>query len=131
MARHREKQFSMTVRIKKTRIFKNILKSKNSSSEKYFLKISGSKIFEILKIWKFSQIEKSIFHWKLKFFDIFSKISKIFDPEKLKKIGRRIFDFKIFLNILVFSIRTVIKNCFSLCLANPQHLHTFEFTKNN
>ena len=92
LARHREKQFLMTVRIEKTRIFKNILKSKNSSPEKYFRKFRGSKIFEIFEtISKISIFnEKSIFRFSEIF--RFSRFQKFSTP-KFSKIffGRRIF----------------------------------------
>ena len=92
LARHREKQFLMTVRIEKTRIFKNILKSKNSSSEKYFWNFRESIFFEMFE--KISKIpifnEKSIFRFSQIF--RFSNFQKCF-THKFSKIffGRRIF----------------------------------------
>ena len=67
-------------------------------------------------------------------FQCFSKISKIvrknveiFDPENFRKYfsGEEFFDFKNVLNFLGFFIRTVIKKCFSLCLANVSIVPTF------
>ena len=132
LARHSEKHFFMTVRMKKTRKFKNNLKSKNSSSEKDFRKfrVENFRNFQHPEISKNRNMHFSL---KIENFDIFSKIFENFRPRKFRKYfsDEEFFDFKIFLNILVFSIRTVIKNYFSLCLANPQHLHTFDFIKNN
>ena len=64
---------------------------------------------------------------KMLIFQCFSKISKIvrkfsenFDPKKFRKLfsDEEFFDLDNFSYFLVFSIRTVIENCFSLCLAN-------------
>ena len=63
LARHREKQFFMTVRIKKTLKFKTIFKCEKISSEKYFRKFLGEKILEIF-LTKNRKSEKSIFDEK-------------------------------------------------------------------
>ena len=55
---------------------------------KIFSKIPGRIFFEILKIWNFSKIEKSTFHWKSGFSTFSRKFPKKTTPENFKNIFR-------------------------------------------
>ena len=103
LARHRKQQFFMTVRMKKTRIFKNILKSKNYSPEKYF-RFFWVEIFKIFENLKFSGKSKTQFSLKIRIFEFFSKKFKIFDPRNFRKYfsDEEFFDLEIFSNFRGF-----------------------------
>ena len=84
LARHSEKHFLMTVRIEKTRIFKNILKSKKSSSEKYFWNFRGRKFLKYRKSGNFRKSENRLFIGNWNFRDFLEKFQKI-DPRNFQK----------------------------------------------
>ena len=125
LARHREKQFSMTVRIKKIPKCKTSFKHEKFSSEKKNWKFLGDFFFGKFSVKKWKS-GKSNFWWKmfefriLKIFRILPEIFPKFFAQKFQKIfsDENFSCLKNVSNFGNFFIRTVIENCFSLCLAN-------------
>ena len=109
LARHREKQFFMTVRIKKTLKFKTIFKYENFSSEKYFRKFLGGKFSEnfLTQNRKFAKSENQTFFIKNRFFGFSIFCQKNFQNFLAQKFRKYFSDeffsyLKIVLNFKVF-----------------------------